>query len=148
MFIGGASASVAGGIKVNTFALVVLAILASVQGRQRTTAFGRRVPQVQVQWALVVMSLGFVGTSVAALLLAFIETEFSFLDLLFEAVSAFGTVGFSTGITGDLSTPSHILLVVTMFIGRVVPPMAIVIALSRPDQPDAYRYTKEGVLMG
>lgn len=148
MFIGGASASVAGGIKVNTFALVMLAILASVRGRQRTTAFGRRVPHVQVQWALVVMTLGFIGTSVVALLLAFIESEFSFLDLLFEAVSAFGTVGFSTGITGDLSTPSHILLVVWMFVGRVVPPMAIVIALSRPDEPDAYRYSKEGVLMG
>lgn len=147
MFIGGASASVAGGIKVNTFAIIVLVILASVQGRRRATAFGRRLPYVQVQWALVITSLSFLGASILALGLAIIESEYPFLDLLFEAVSAFGTVGLTTGITGDLSPISQVLLAIAMFIGRVVPPMAIVIALSRQDESDSYRYAKEGVLM-
>jgi trk system potassium uptake protein TrkH len=100
-----------------------------------------------VQWALVIGSLSFLGASFLALALAFIESEYPFLDLLFEAISAFGTVGFTTGITGDLSSISQVLLAVAMFVGRVVPPMAIVIALSGQDESDSYRYAKEGVLM-
>lgn len=148
MFIGGASASVAGGIKVNTFAIVVIAIVATMLGRSRTSAFGRRVPVVQVKWALVVVTMSFLCTYLVALLLAFLETEYAFIDLLFESVSAFGTVGFSTGITANLSVPSQILLSIAMFVGRVGPPMAIVIALSRQDDDSVYRYTRERVTMG
>ena len=148
MFIGGASASVAGGIKVNTFAIIVFAMLGAFQGRPRTVAFGRRVPAVQVIWALVVVSIGFVGIYATAILLTFFESDYEIVDLLFETVSAIGTVGFSTGITADLSVPSQIVLTIAMFVGRVGPPIAIVTALSRPDREGRFRYTKERVLLG
>ena len=148
MFIGGASASVAGGIKINTFAIIVFAMLGAFQGRPRTVAFGRRVPAVQVIWALVVVSLGFVCIYATAMILVFLESDYAFLDLLFEAVSALGTVGFSSGITADLSVPSQIVLTIGMFIGRVGPPIAIVTALSRPDREGRYRFTRERVLLG
>lgn len=148
MFIGGASASVAGGVKVNTFAIIVFAMLAAFHGRLGTTAFGRRVPAVQVMWALVIVALGFVSIYVTAILLAFFDSEYQFLDLLFESVSALGTVGFSSGITADLSIPSQIVLSIAMFIGRVGPPIAIVTALSRGDHERTHQYTREDVLMG
>ncbi len=148
MFIGGASASVAGGIKVNTFALIVIAVAASLRGGVGVSAFGRRVPNLQIQWALVLAVVSFLGASLLALVLAFIESDYPFLDLLFEAVSAFGTVGLSTGLTADLSTASHVLLVVAMFVGRVVPPMIIVLALSRSDEGAPVGYPTERVLMG
>ena len=87
MFVGGASASVAGGIKVNTLAVVLVAVLSTLRGSPRATAFGREVPQAQVQRA---MSIGAVSTIFAflvALTLTFAEPEFAFVDLLFEGVS-------------------------------------------------------------
>ena len=148
MFIGGASASVAGGIKVNTFALIVIAVAASLRGGVGVSAFGRRVPNIQIQWALVLVVVSFLGASLLAFVLAFIESDYPFLDLLFEAVSALGTVGFSTGLTGDLSAASQVLLAVAMFIGRIGPPLVIVGALSRGDEGSPIRYPTERVLMG
>ena len=145
MFIGGASASVAGGIKVTTFALIVISTLATLRGSTNISAFNRTIPRVQVQWAYVIAIVSLFGVALVALTLTFTESEYPFVDLLFEAVSAFGTVGLSTGLTGDLSTPSQLLLVVAMFVGRVAPPMVIVVALSRQDEEDRVRYAKEGV---
>ena len=147
MYIGGASASVAGGIKVNSFALIVIAIAASVRGSPDATAFGRRVPLNQVQWAFALAFLSFMGASMLTFALAFTESGHEFLDLLFEAVSAFGTVGFSTGITGDLSIPGKLLLSAGMFVGRVAPPMVITVALSGSDNARLYNYARENVLV-
>ncbi len=148
MFIGGASASVAGGVKINTFAIIIFAMLGVLKGRPRTVAFRRRLPAVQVVWALVVVSLGFIGIYATAIILTFFESQLEIDDLLFETVSALGTVGFSTGITADLSPASRIVLTIAMFVGRIGPPIAIVAALSRPDGEGSYRYTKERVLLG
>ena len=147
MYIGGASASVAGGIKVNSFALIVIAIAASVRGSSDATAFGRRVPLIQVQWAFALAFLSFMGASMLTFALAFTESGHGFLDLLFEAVSAFGTVGFSTGLTGDLSIQGKLLLIAGMFVGRVVPPMVITVALSGSDNLGFYSYAREDVLV-
>ncbi len=147
MYIGGASASVAGGIKVNSFALIVIAIAASVRGSSDATAFGRRVPLNQVQWAFALAFLSFMGASMLTFALTFTESGPGFLDLLFEAVSAFGTVGFSTGPTADLSIPGKLLLVAGMFVGRVVPPMVITLALSGSDNGRLYNYARENVLV-
>ncbi len=147
MFIGGASASVAGGIKVNSFALIVIAIAASIRGSADVTAFGRRVPLTQVQWAFALGVVSFIGASVLTFALAFTEQDYPFLDLLFEGVSAFGTVGFSAGITGDLSAAGKVLLVIGMFVGRVAPPIFGVVALSGSDEKSLYRYARENVLV-
>ena len=147
MYIGGASASVAGGIKVNSFALIVIAIAASVRGSSDATAFGRRAPLNQVQWAFALAFLSFIGASALTFALTFTESGHGFLDLLFEAVSAFGTVGFSTGQTADLSIPGKLLLIAGMFVGRVVPPMVITVALSGSENGGLYSYAREDVLV-
>ena len=148
MFIGGASASVAGGIKVNTFALIVLATMLPLLGKTTVSAFGRRIPYVQIRWAQAIAVIFFIGIALLGLTLTIVEPEYPFLDLMFEAVSAFATVGMSTGLTGDLSIESHLLLTIAMFVGRVVPPMVIVLALSQRDESDVLRYPKEHVALG
>ena len=147
MFIGGASASVAGGIKVNTFAVVLVAVLSTLRGRTHATVFGREIPVVVVQRAMVI---GAVATSVVfffAFLLTAVESDFDFIDLLFESVSAFGTVGLSTGLTGDLSRWGQMILAVAMFVGRVGP-LGLGLAMSQHSEKDNFRYARERVTIG
>lgn len=118
MFIGGGSASTAGGIKVTTFAVMVLAILAEIRGNRDIEAFGRRIGPSTVRLAVAVVAMGalIVGTA-ATLMLIF--TNLPLAQVLFEVISAFGTVGLSTGITPLLPASGKVLLVVLMFTGRV-----------------------------
>ena len=148
MFIGGASASVAGGIKVNTFALIVIATMSPLLGQTNVSAFGRTIPNLQIRWAQAIAVLFFLGIAMLGLTLTIVEPDYPFLDLMFEAVSAFATVGLSTGLTGDLSTESQVLLTIAMFIGRVAPPMVIVLALSRRDESDLIRHPRERMALG
>ncbi len=148
MLIGGASGSVAGGIKVNTAALIVIALVAYTRGKSDTTAFDRRIPAVQVQWAFALAFLLLGGVSAISFALTVIEPGFPFLDLMFEAASAFATVGLSAGITSELSAAAKILLVAAMFVGRVAPPMVIVVAFSRQNEGRPFRYATDNVLVG
>jgi trk system potassium uptake protein TrkH len=78
------------------------------------------------------------------LVLTFSEPEFAFIDLLFEAVSAFGTVGLSTGLTPDLSQWGHLILIVAMFLGRVGP-FTLGLMMIERGKSDLYRYAQERV---
>ncbi len=147
MFIGGASASVAGGIKINTFAVVLVAILSTMRGSTRASAFGREIPQTQVQRAMTIGAVATAFVFFVALLLTFAEDAFPFSDLFFESMSAFGTVGLSTGLTPDLSNWGHLILIVTMFIGRIGPLTIGLAMIARGDQ-DTYRYAQERVTIG
>ena len=147
MFIGGASASVAGGIKVNTFAVMVVAILSTIRGRSRASAFGREIPPSHVQRALVIGALAITLVFLVALMLVFSEPGFDFIDLFFESVSAFGTVGLSTGLTSALSSWGHLILIATMFLGRIGP-ITIGITLAQRTKRDIYRYAQERVTIG
>lgn len=147
MFIGGASASVAGGIKVNTFAIVLVAVLSTLRGRTHATAFGREIPVVIVQRAMVVGAVAIAVVFFFAFLLTAVETGFDFIDLLFESVSAFGTVGLSTGLTGELSRWGQLILVVAMFLGRVGP-LGLGLAMAQYSRSDNYRYAQERVTIG
>ena len=147
MFIGGASASVAGGIKINTVAVVLVAVLSTLRGSGRATAFGREIPQAQVQRAMTIAAVATAGVFLVALLLTFAEREFAFIDLLFESVSAFGTVGLSTGLTPDLSRWGHLILIVTMLVGRIGP-LTLGLAMVQGAQADLYRYAEERVTIG
>jgi trk system potassium uptake protein TrkH len=147
MFIGGASASVAGGIKINTFAVVLVAVLSTMKGRSRASAFGREIPGAQVQRAMVIGALSIGLVFLVALALVVSQSGFDFIDLFFESVSAFGTVGLSTGLTSELSSSGHVILIVTMFVGRLGP-ITIGIALAQQTRRDAYRYPQERVTIG
>ncbi|HZK05544.1 MAG TPA: potassium transporter TrkG [Actinomycetaceae bacterium] len=117
MFVGGGSASTAGGVKVTTLAVLVLAIIAEARGDRDVEAFRRRIPYQTVRLAVAVAFLGatLVGTS-ALLLLHF--TNFSLDRILFEVISAFATCGLSTGITPYLPTEARYILVALMYAGR------------------------------
>lgn len=147
MFIGGASASVAGGIKINTLAVVIVAVTSTMRGRAHASAYGREIPDEQVRRALVVGAISIGMLFLVILLLALSNTTFDFLSLIFESVSAFSTVGLSTGITPDLSRWGHIILVVAMFVGRIGP-FTIVIAMAQVSESDRYRFAQERVTIG
>ncbi len=147
MVIGGASASVAGGIKVNTLAIVLVAILSTVRGRSHASAFGREIPIGQVKRAMAIGAVATVSVFFLSLLLTVSEGGFEFIDLLFESVSAFGTVGLSTGVTPDLSSSGHLILIATMLIGRLGP-LSVAVAMAQSNDPDLYRYPEERVTIG
>jgi trk system potassium uptake protein TrkH len=147
MFIGGASGSVAGGIKINTFAVIVVAIISTLQGRTRTAIFGREISSLIVKRAMVIGAIGTAIVFMSAFILTAVESKFDFIDLLFEIVSAFGTVGLSTGLTSELSRWGHLILIIAMFIGRVGP-LALGLAMTQRSRKENYRYTQERVTIG
>lgn len=146
VFIGGASGSTAGGIKVNNFGILTATIWSTIKGREHAGAFGREflVPQINRALTVTLLSLGFV--SVIALLLTLTEGGFRFLDLLFETISAFSTVGLSVGITPSLSMAGR-LIIITMFVGRLGP-LTMALALVQRQQIVKYRYPQEMVRTG
>ena len=146
MFIGGGSGSVAGGIKVTTFALLAMVVWAELRGEPDVSAFRRTVPATAIRQAFAVMALS--GALVGAATLALATTnDLEFSHILFEAVSAFGTTGLSTGITPLLDGAGRGILIVLMFIGRVGP-VALGVALVLRDRPRLYGYPEERPLIG
>ena len=147
MFIGGASGSTAGGIKVTTFAILLFTIISTVRGRSFTEAFGRRVTAEVVARALSVALLAVAIVFAGALALEVTDAQGTFIQIAFETVSAFGTVGHTTGITPTLGDPSLIVLVVAMFVGRLGP-LVLVLALAQRTRPVAHRPAVEPVRIG
>ena len=146
MFIGAASGSTGGGIKVNTFSVLLIAIVSTVRGRPSAEAFGRRVPHDVIYRALSValLSIAFVfAVAFGVVILAGTE----FVDTTFEAISAFGTVGLSTGITPHLSDPARVLVAFAMFAGRLGP-LTLVLALAARQRPVSHRPAVESLRIG
>jgi trk system potassium uptake protein len=146
MFIGGASGSTAGGIKVNTFGVLLVAILSSVRGNPSAQAFGRRIPHAVVYRAISVALLGIASVFLVGLTIE-LSMETTFVAGLFEAVSAVGTVGASTGITPDLPTPARLVVILAMFAGRLGP-LTLVLALAARVRPVSYRPAVETMRIG
>jgi len=146
MYIGAASGSTGGGIKVNTFAVLTAAVISSIRGRRVATAFGRELPQDHVYRALTVALLALGLVFGVTLVLALVE-PFGTLRLLFEVTSAFGTVGLSTGITPDLSTAGKLLIVLTMYVGRVGP-LTLALALAQKEQPARHSFPEGRLKIG
>ncbi|NQT47629.1 MAG: Trk family potassium uptake protein [Chloroflexi bacterium] len=146
MFIGGAVGSTAGGIKVNNFGMLAATIWSTIMGREHAGAFGRefKTEQIHRALAIAVLSLGMVV--IVVLVLTMIE-DFAFLGLLFETVSAFGTVGLSTGITPGLSIAGRLIITATMFAGRLGP-LALGLSLIQRQRPTTYRYPQDQVRIG
>lgn len=120
MFIGASPGSTGGGIKVTTFSVMLMAILSQIRGSEDTVIFKRRVPHYIVTKALAIAGLAAMWViTVTTIILAF--EDIPFINVLYEVTSAFGTVGLSTGITPYLGDISKVLLIITMFLGRVGP---------------------------
>lgn len=121
MFIGAGSSSTASGIKITTFMVLLLTARAFYRNTEHPTAFGRSISQETVIKAITVALAGVLLVFLTLFGLTITDSDQRFLDLAFETVSAFGTVGLSRGITSDLSLPGQLLLGLTMLLGRVGP---------------------------
>lgn len=120
MFIGGGTTSTAGGIKVTTFIVLILAAIAFFRRQQRIRVFGRSLGSEEVMKVLALTVVGFLTVLVSIFIMS-ISHDGNFMNLAFEAVSAFGTVGLSRGETGELDAVGRAVIMLLMFIGRVGP---------------------------
>ena len=147
MFVGGASASTAGGIKINTFMVVLFAIVANVRGRTNVTAFGREIPLGNVRRAFVVTLVAVFILVFFSYLLIAVQDTLPFRAALFESVSAFATVGLSMGITDQLNEPARVIVVVAMFLGRLGP-LTLALLMTGQGAQERIRLTQDTVRIG
>jgi trk system potassium uptake protein TrkH len=151
MFLGGAPGSTAGGVKLTTFGVVAIAVLTALRGREEPQMFGRRIPTALVFRAMAVIALMAAALFAGTLLLVITEEIFGdkqgFLKLLFEATSALGSDGLSTGITPMLSTAGKFVLCGVLFFGKVGP-LTVAYALQRRQEDVRYRFPEATVRIG
>jgi potassium uptake TrkH family protein len=146
MFIGGGSASTAGGIKVGTLAVLVLAVVAEARGDGDVEAFGRRLPAATTRLAVTVLLAGLVIVTVSTL--ALLAVTGGRLDqVLFEVISAFATVGLSTGITAELPDSGKYLLAALMYVGRTGT-VTLAAALALRERRRLFRLPEERPIVG
>ena len=145
MFIGASSGSTGGGIKTSTF-FVLSQHVRSLFTKRHISAFRRNIPSEVFSKACTISLLSLLLVCVGTFFLCVLEPEYSFVQLLFEEVSAFGTVGLSTGITPTLSVASKLILIFTMFAGRVGTFTLLTMWIDRP--APSVRYTEESVSIG
>nr|WP_243108431.1 TrkH family potassium uptake protein [Maliibacterium massiliense] len=155
MFIGASPASTGGGVKTTTAAVVFLMVMATVRGRRDVTIFKRRLPMMLVARAIVIMLISFVLVIAVSMGVSLVENgvhgagAVGFEEILFESVSAFGTVGLTMGITPILHDASKILIALLMFAGRVGPlTLTLALAARQHDNEDTFRYAEDRVLVG
>ena len=149
MLVGGASASTAGGIKVNTLTVLIVAILtAAIRGRG-ASAFQREISFIQVKQAMTLCILLVGATVLAVLPLTLVERGqgLEFIDVMFETVSAFSTAGLSTGLAGELSGGGKLVMAVTMFVGRVLP-LSLALFMIGSMSRTRYTYATERITIG
>ena len=146
MFIGASSGSTGGGIKTTTFTVLFLAVLSVIKGRDDVEVSERRIPKRIIDRAFAVAMISLTMVVAITMILSAIE-EFGFLEVLFEATSAFGTVGLSTGITPYLALPGKILIMLTMFTGRLGP-LTVATAIAQKQHIVQVRYPEEKVMVG
>lgn len=146
MFIGGGAAGTAGGVKVTTAAVLGLMVWAELRGDPDVSRFGRRIPATAQRQALAVVVIGLAALFIGNLMLIALS-PFDIGETLFEAASAFGTVGLSEGITPFLSDPAQVVLMVLMFLGRVGP-ITLGTALVLRERERLYRFPEERPIIG
>ena len=146
MFIGGSPGGTAGGVKTSTFGVVLASITSTFRGRGRVELFKRMVPNEAVREALVVVAMGISVVAVGTFVLLIVE-ELPLRDVLFEVVSAFGTVGLSTGVTPSLSVVGKIALMAIMLTGRIGP-LTLALAIGAHEDKPIYDYPRERVVIG
>lgn len=144
MWVGASPASTGGGIKTNTFAIVILNFLSLAKGKTRIEVYRREIADISVRRAFAVISLSLLVIGLAIMLISIFDSEKSLLDIAFECFSAYSTVGLSLGITASLSGFSKLVLIVVMFVGRVSM-LSILIAVVRKVKEQNYRYPKEEI---
>lgn len=147
MLIGGSPGSTAGGIKTVAAAVLLLSAASALRGRITVSAFGRTITPRSIMNAVTMLIVGVVVSLSGACAIAYIE-DAPLHQCLFEAVSAFGTVGLTMGLTPSLHTPSCLILIVLMYLGRVGVLTLGVSVLMRHREPPKLQYPEGNVMVG
>ncbi|MCX6012935.1 MAG: Trk family potassium uptake protein, partial [Chloroflexi bacterium] len=145
-FIGGASGSTAGGVKVNTFGMLMGIVWSSLKGKKHPGVFGREFTIENISQGITLITI-YLTVAIIAIFTLSITEGFGFLNLVFEVFSALGTVGLTTGITPNLSIAGEVIIIVVMFIGRLGP-LTLALSLRQRWQPVEYRYPEDIVRIG
>ncbi|MBS4008910.1 MAG: TrkH family potassium uptake protein [Clostridium sp.] len=146
MFIGASPASTGGGIKTTTFAALVVAVISTIRGREHPLLYGKQIPVEILRRALSIAMISFSLVFFATFALLMTEGG-SLLDMLFEVMSAFGTVGLSTGVTTELSPAGRLIIIIVMFAGRVGP-LTLVFSLAKRMRKAPVKYPEERIMIG
>jgi trk system potassium uptake protein TrkH len=146
MFIGASPGSTGGGIKITTFALVVMMIYTVLTSKEDVEIYQRRIPYDNIFKAVAIAVISLLMVFTSSFLLTITEKA-DFQSILFEAISAFGTVGLTMGITSDLTNLGKIIIMVTMFTGRVGP-LTLALAIGSRKNKALMKYPEERILVG
>lgn len=150
MFIGGSPAGTAGGVKTVTIGVLILCALSTIKGRESTVVYKRRIPMSVIARALTVVMIA-IAVVIGTLMILTVTEDASFMDLLFEVVSAFGTVGLTLGITPDLTAIGKIIIIILMFIGRlgtITIAVALMVRQGKAKEKQGIQYPEEKVMVG
>ncbi len=147
MFIGASPGSTGGGIKTTTFGLLVVAVINKLKHNKNLRLFGRSIPWVLMNNAALIIFLSLSVAIIGSFALLVFEPKIAFMKILFEQMSALGTVGLSTGITFGLSTPSKIVIIITMLLGRIGP-LTFLSAIMMNPRRSRLKYTEEDIMIG
>jgi trk system potassium uptake protein TrkH len=148
MFIGASPGSTGGGVKTTTFAILLQSVTATLKGKFDVEFFERRIPSATVVKSIAIFIISLIVVSAGVLIMMRLEPDKSFLSLMFEVTSAFGTVGLSMGITPFLTYLGKVTIVLMMFIGRVGPLTLVLAVGSRGSKPSKVEYPEGKVLIG
>ncbi|MGE5549214.1 MAG: TrkH family potassium uptake protein [Bacteroidota bacterium] len=146
MFIGASPSSTGGGIKTSTFGVLLATVLATIRGYDEVDIARRRLPKDLIFKALTITALAGALVTVVTFVLTFTEKA-NFMQILFEVTSAFGTVGLSMGITPNLTDLARVLIILTMFIGRLGP-LTVAVALGQRPRQGRVEYIEDRVMIG
>lgn len=147
MFIGASPGSTGGGVKTSSAGMVIMYFRSKLKGMDKTSLFYRTIPKDNIEKAFIMIIISFLLISLSFLLILTFENELGFMDLLFETVSAFGTVGLSLGVTSKLALSSKFVIIITMFIGRIGP-LTLLLAMSKKESKAVYNYPEENIMIG
>ncbi|MBE6068525.1 MAG: Trk family potassium uptake protein [Clostridium lundense] len=147
MFIGGSSGSTAGGIKTTTFSIIVLTAIAAIKGKDDTEVFEKRIAGDLVRKSFVITALASSLVIIVTMILSISEVGQSFEYIFYEVTSAFGTVGLSLGLTTKLSSIGKLILIFTMYSGRLGP-LTVALAFTRTKRNNQIRYPEDKILVG
>jgi trk system potassium uptake protein TrkH len=147
MFIGAGSAGTAGGVKVTTVGVIIASIVSTLKGREDAEAFKRKLPRGLVNKAVAILTIALLWIITVTFILSITEDQ-TFVDILFEVISAFGTVGLSLGITTQLSTIGKLVITITMFVGRIGPLTLFMALAQRRQVASVIQYPDEEIMIG
>jgi trk system potassium uptake protein TrkH len=147
MFVGASPGSTGGGIKTTTFSVILRSAISNIKGRKDVEIVKHTISRDTINRAYSIALFSISLIFISTFLLSITEPDKSFISLLFEEISAFGTVGLSTGITSSLSFAGKSIIILTMYIGRIGT-LTLALAITKRIVYSKYRYSEINVLVG